>query len=143
MTPLSTLPLLIPTLFGVSTKSSDLKILGKLEECGEVLPLHLHLPHVHEVHQGGDQPGVNSIQINKGMVALRMALEDTSQERTGGRQDHLVPDNILVTTGQSDIKEVLLLPQLLESGSQIFFVLVPHQAQWLLCGHFHYLEHQM
>ena len=56
------------------------------------------------------------------------------EERTASREDDLVSLHLGIITGESDIKEVLLLAEFSESDADVGLEVVPPQAE-LLRGH--------
>ena len=57
------------------------------------------------------------------------------EERTASRKDDFVSLHLGIITGESDIKEVLLLTEFSESDADVGLEVVPPQTELLCCSH--------
>ena len=94
---------------------------------------HIHLSLVHEVENREQLLVLDALEVEEGML-VGIPAKDVPEERTASREDDLVSLHLGIITGESDIKEVLLLAEFSESDADVGLEVVPPQAK-LLRGH--------
>jgi len=99
----------------------------------QLLLSHIHLSLVHEVENREQLLVLDALEVEEGML-VGIPAKDVPEERTASREDDLVSLHLGIITGESDIKEVLLLAEFSESDADVGLEVVPPQAK-LLRGH--------
>ena len=56
---------------------------------------------------------------------MRISSENISEEGTAGRHDHFMCLYLIVVTGESKIKEVLVISQLSEGATNVILEVIP------------------
>ena len=58
-------------------------------------------------------------------MLVRISSENISEEGTAGRNDHFMCLYLIVVTGESKIKEVLVISQLSEGATNVILEVIP------------------
>ena len=73
----------------------------------------------------------NIFEDDDGMLG-RILLEKILEVRTARAENHLVSLGVLALSGDGDVTERLLIPQVLERGNHIGLKVVPSKAELLI-----------
>jgi len=127
-------PLLILDRLGCLCQSFHLESLSSLEELGELVLSHIHLPGIHELQDGCQVLERDILQNDDGVFGW-ILFQKCLEVGAAGRQDHLVGLGALPVTGDGHIRERLLVPEVLEAGHHVGLEVVPSEAELLLVVH--------
>ena len=70
---------------------------------------------------------------------MAVVFYNCSKEWTAGRQNHFVSLDLLITTGNSNIKEVLVFSHFLEGCAYVLLKVIPPQTEFHRFPHYRLL----
>ena len=121
---------------------------GHYERNIEAYLSNIDFPGVHELQDGGEMSEGNIFQDDDGVlgrVLLQQILEIRAARRKtlrqisyfttkipAGTQDHLVGLGVLALSGNGDVTERLLVPQVFEGGHHVGLEIIPAETELLV-----------
>ena len=98
-----------------SIEPLHLELLRHLQEGVELVRGDEDLPVVHELEDVLDVGELHAGQVDDGVVAVSVLGEDGAQLGAAGSEDHPVCRHLLLSTGQTDVHHLLVVPDITET----------------------------
>ena len=106
--------------------SCHLQLLSDGEEGVELVLGDGHLPEIHEAQDRLKVGETKAVEVEEGMVVL-VAPEDSFEEWRAGREDDLVGRDLVISTGQRHVVQIILILQLLQGPTYVLLEVIPLQ----------------